>query len=259
MAKLFGGDHACLEQALLEALELARKPDPLDAGLIKSITRARAKPTLVEDVGDMGVGVLLEERVYLLAHLGVGRSHLLRRERTGQGQGGAGAAAKTDRNRNLTLLRQRDVLHEEREHSLSLALRCVGALPDCGKIGGEIHDPLALLVIDREPFGGALSCDVLSCRGEGTQLGVPVGLERIGDEPVLGIHLQVAESGVIGFVLRPLDLPLAEAVGLVETGSNLFLNGEASSAAIGVTVSTSSCPTEASSWVPRMLWQWGSP
>ena len=82
---------------------------------------------------------------------------------------------------------------------------------------------------------------------ERAQLRVPVGLELVGDQAVVGVDLHVASAREIGFVARALDLLLAQAIGLVGARLELLLHGQApASSAMGVTVSTSSSPIASS-------------
>ena len=70
-AELPRSEHPGSEQALLEARELRRETGPLDAGGIEGYARAGEKSALVEDVGDLGVGILAKQRVDLLTHFRV--------------------------------------------------------------------------------------------------------------------------------------------------------------------------------------------
>ncbi len=56
-----------------------RKADPVDAGRIERITGAGAHAALVEQVGGLRVGVLIEERVDLSAHIKAANRSPLRR------------------------------------------------------------------------------------------------------------------------------------------------------------------------------------
>ena len=56
------GEPAVVEQTLLETLELVRVADPLDAVGVEGFSGAGAQTAFVELVGDLGVGVFVEER-----------------------------------------------------------------------------------------------------------------------------------------------------------------------------------------------------
>ena len=161
----------------------------------------------------------------MLAHLGVRGAHLLRREWARQRQGGGRAAAETDGGGDLALLEQGDVLDQQREHPLALARRGVRVAPHGREVGREVQDPLTCRRVDDQPIGGTLALIVLLSLGEPAQFDVPVGLQRAGDEPVGRVHLHVPMAGAVHLVLRPFDLAVAQAVGLIEAGGYLLLNG----------------------------------
>jgi hypothetical protein len=48
-----------------------------------------------------------------------------------------------------------------------------------------------------------------------SQLIIPVGLERISDQPVRRVHVKIASLGQVSFVLCSLDCFLAESVHLI--------------------------------------------
>ena len=64
---------------MFEALEFVRVADPLDTVRVEGVTGPGAQAALVEDMGDLGVGVLIEERIDLLSDVLMGDSLLLRR------------------------------------------------------------------------------------------------------------------------------------------------------------------------------------
>ena len=61
---------------------------------------------------------------------------------------------------------------------------------------------------------------------EGAEGVVPVGLERVGDEPVVGIDGEVAAAGELGPLAGALDVAAAESVGFVGARFQLGLDGE---------------------------------
>jgi hypothetical protein len=62
--------------------------------------------------------------------------------------------------------------------------------------------------------------------GELAQLVVPVGFELVGDEPVGGVHGEVAAAGGVGGVLGALHAHLADPVGIGGALSKLGGDGE---------------------------------
>lgn len=71
-------------------------------------------------------------------------------------------------------------------HPLALALRRVRITPGGREVRSEGEDALTLVLVDSEAIGRAPALVVLLGRAQGTQLGVPVGLERVGDESIRG-------------------------------------------------------------------------
>lgn len=61
---------------------------------------------------------------------------------------------------------------------------------------------------------------------EGAEGVVPVGLERVGDEPVVGVDGEVAAAGELGALAGALDVALSEPVGLVGARFELGLDAE---------------------------------
>jgi hypothetical protein len=82
------------------------------------------------------------------------------------------------------------------------------------------------LLIDGEPVGRALALVFLLSLAQCAQLEIPFGFQCVGNQPVGGIHVHVALACGIGFVLRPFNLSMAEAVGLIQARSDFLLNGK---------------------------------
>jgi len=69
---------------------------------------------------------------------------------------------------------QSDVFDEEPGHSLALARRCIGVVPQSGKVGGQSEHTLALLLVQQR-VRLTLTLVVVLCRVQGAQLVVPLG------------------------------------------------------------------------------------
>ena len=136
-ADLSSRDPAGGEQALLEAGELGRCAYPPDADGVEGFTRACAETALVELVGDLGVGVLVEQHVDLPPYVLVSGAQLLSREWAGHRQRGGRAAPETDVGGDLALFEERDVLDDQREHSFALTRWDIWVAPDGGKVVSE--------------------------------------------------------------------------------------------------------------------------
>ena len=220
------GEPALVEQALLEALEFVGVADPLDVVRVECVTGAGAQAALVEHMGDLGVGVFVEERIDLSPDVIVGDSQLLSREGARQRQRGRGPTPKADGGGDLPLFDQRDILDQEAEHAFALSLRGLWVSPDGREVGGQGEDALAFVVVDREPIGFALALILLLGIAQGAQLGIPVRFEGVGDESIRGVDLHVAVPRSIDFVLDTLDLAVPQTVGFVEAGGELLLHGQ---------------------------------
>ena len=59
-----------------------------------------------------------------------------------------------------------------------------------------------------------------------SQLVVPVGLERIGNQSIRGVHLHISATSEIDFILCPLDLLAAQAIDIFVALLNLLPNGK---------------------------------
>jgi hypothetical protein len=90
------------------------------------------------------------------------------------------------------LLEERDVFDDQREHPLALAVRGLRVAPDGRDIGGERENARAFVLVDGEAIARALALVLLLRLGQRAQSRVPVGFQRVGDEAVGRIDLQVA-------------------------------------------------------------------
>ena len=77
----------------------------------------------------------------------------------------------------------------------------------------------------RRGGGGGALVVVLGCLQRAQRV-VPVGLEGVGDEPVVGVDGEVAAAGELGVVAGPLDVGAAQLVGFLGAGFELGLDAE---------------------------------
>jgi len=186
----------------------------------------RAVALGVEVGGHLGIGVVVQEAVNGGNRGRIGVAH----DRSGQGQGDLerllGAALEADvQGDGVGSLEQRDVFDEQAEHPLALPIKRAGVLPQPREVHGQSEDCGAFLF--GEHVGGvALAlCDLLGS-SERTQFGVPVRLQHVGDQAIVGIDAQKPALGQVGLVARPLYLLLAQAVSLLSAGDHFGLHGE---------------------------------
>jgi len=104
----------------LRLLSLAEKRSHWTLAVSKASPAPMPQSALVENAGDLGIGVLVQQSVDLPVHRFVSGSQLLSRQVTRQGQRRGGAAAKTYGRSDLALFGQGDVLDQECEHALAL-------------------------------------------------------------------------------------------------------------------------------------------
>lgn len=116
------------------------------------------------------------------------------------------AAAKTYVDRDVFCSEQRNVLDEQCDHALALERRRALVVPDAREISGEGKDTRACLFTEQSLIGLALPLVLLLKRIKRAKARVPVGLERIGHETIIGIDFKVPSSCELGVVARPLEL-----------------------------------------------------
>jgi hypothetical protein len=106
---------------------------------------------------------------------------------------------------------QGDVLEEDADHTLALTLRSGGLAPESGEVGGEGEDLFALLSVEDEAIGLPPALVVLISGGQRPKLLVPIHLQGVGYQPVVGVDAQLATLGQFGFAVpgasraRPLN------------------------------------------------------
>src|ERR1700694_703634 len=90
----------------------------------------------------------------------------------------------------------------------------------------QCSDTRMLLFADLSPIVFALLLILLLGSMQCPQFVVPVGLERIGYQPVRRVHMKVAPLSQISLIPGSLDLLLAQTVQLIPSCLHLFLDGE---------------------------------
>ncbi len=255
LGELAGGEHAGGAEPVTVAGELVGaaefEHDPAGEGL--AFTGAVAG--LVEQGGGLGVGMAVQEPVEQGEGVGVGLAGLPRLGWDRDRQAGGGTAAEADVQVDLVGLDQGDVVEQQPGDALAFLLGGGGIGPHGGEVAGEGADAGLVLVGQGGVRCGAGPLVVVLGGIEGAEGIVPVGLQRVGDQPVVGVDGQVAAAGELGVVAGAFDLGAAQLVGLVGAGFQLGLDGERDLQRQGVTVSSSSWPTAASMPAPGIVWQ----
>jgi hypothetical protein len=119
----------------------------------------------------------------------------------------------------LVSLHQGHVLDEQADHALALPRRRGGVVPEPRKVRGEREHLLALLLAEQTSVAATLAIVVFLGDGQRPQLDVPLRLQGVGDETVVGIDTQVAALCQLSFVAGAFDLLATQPVGLVGSGS----------------------------------------
>ena len=200
---------------------------PVHASPGERLTGTGREALRVERGRDLGMGALLLEElgdpVQGLRRCG---AYLPDLPRQGLAQRGRRAAAKADVDRDLTVLAQRDVLEQEGGHALALAGWGARIMPQGGEVGGQRPHLFLQSGIERRAVGRSPALTEILRVAEPAELPVPIRFERVGDQAVGRIDVQVPLAGGVGLVLSALEIKLAQAIGLVQSGLDLVLNGQ---------------------------------
>ena len=144
-------------------------------------------PLLVQDVGDLGIDVIVEQLVdefddlRLGLHLLRGGFGILRRQRLGL------AALEADMDLGRSFGRkfdQRDILDDVGEQSFAFAVRQARITPERFEVRRHGDQPIADRIVEARLVVLLAALPFLLRLGQCAQLVVPFALERIGDETV---------------------------------------------------------------------------
>jgi len=221
-----GGEVALSTQPSITILQSVCTPDHTHAPPVEAAALSRAISLLIEDCGDLVVGVIVEQPVDLLDHLFAGGPPLIGGKRPCKRQRPCGPAFEADVHAELTVLDQRDVLEQQRGHALALAMRGFGVAPQGREVPGQRQDPVALFLINEHAVAFALPLVLFLGFTQRAQLAVPSRLQLLGHQAVGGVHLHVAPLGQVHLVARPLHLTQAQRVGFFDALANLLVHGE---------------------------------
>jgi len=95
---------------------------------------------------------------------------------------------------------QRDVFQQQPHHPFSFAVGRGRITPQLREAAGERKDRCSLLIADHLPILFPLTFTKLLRFNQHLQLGVPIGLERIGYEPIVRVHPQITSACQLGFI-----------------------------------------------------------
>jgi nucleoside-diphosphate-sugar epimerase len=183
-------------------------------------------PVPVECFCRFGVGVGVEEPVEGGEGVGGGLAGLVAGQGDRHGQARGLTAAEADVEVDLVCLGDGDVLDEQSGHSFAFPGRGGGVGPEAGEVGRQGSD--AGLVFFGEGGLGGCAGPLVVLLGvvELAEGVVPVGLEAVGDQAVVGIDGEVAAAGELGAVAGSFDVAAPQGVGFVGAGFEFGLDGE---------------------------------
>ena len=177
-------------------------------------------------LGDVGVGVFVEELIEQVEGVGCGLAELPCLGRDGCGEAGGLPAAEPDVQVDVVVLDEGDVVEEQAGDAFAFALGRVRVGPQGGEVSGERADTRLVIVVERDVGGGGGAFVVVAGVLQCAERVVPVGFEAVGDEPVVGVDAEVAAAGEFGAVTSAFDMAAAQRVGFIGAGFELGLDGE---------------------------------
>ena len=208
------------------------------------------KTELVEELGGLAVGVIVEQSVDLCERVGGGLAGLPGVQGLGDGQDGGLAAAEPDVQMDLVGFGERDVFDQQPRDPFALPCWRRRVVPEPGEVGGELADLLLVLLGERGVGGSGLAFVLVLGGLQRAQRVVPVGLERVGNESVVRVDGEIAAAGELGALAGPVDVAPPQPVGFSARVVSSAWTLSATSSASGVTVSTNSWLIAASRSAP---------
>src|SRR5260370_5525609 len=135
------GEHARVAESLFAAAQPVLVADVADDEPVEGAAFAAGQAADVEDAGDLGVGVVIEELVDGGDGGGGGFAELGGGGRDGQGEGVVLACGQADvRGDGVAGPGDGDVGEQQPGDALAFALRGGGVVPDGGQVGDELAD-----------------------------------------------------------------------------------------------------------------------
>jgi hypothetical protein len=152
---LLNGQQAGVPQSLVATFQTVFPPDLLYDETVECLARTRDMATVIENRGDLAVGVTVKQAVDLDHDLSRGLSHLPGRWRQGQRKRLSCAALETDMRCDLVALDKYNVLDEQTNHKFAFAMRRLRVPPACWKVRGDSGDlcELILAELHTSPYG----------------------------------------------------------------------------------------------------------
>ena len=123
-------------------------------------------------------------------------------------------ATPADGDPDHVVAEQGDILDEQPQHSLAVARRRARVIPDARQVGDQRHHLFLHLGRDGRRLGLARTRIRLFGLGQPLECLVPVALQVVGHEPILGPHEQKLPLRPLGVLPQPGDLRPLGAIDL---------------------------------------------
>jgi hypothetical protein len=169
--------------------------------------------------------VALQQAIQLVDHF---RKHLggsPRRRRARHAERGVPPAAEAHLNCDRIALDQSDVFDQQRQHASAFVKRGGLIVPREWEVLTEARHARSALLIEAHRGGLALTSVLLLKGIELTQCLIPVRLQRVGDEAMVGVAIYKPAALDLCAVAQLLERPTMLSVYLLELASELVLNG----------------------------------
>ncbi len=218
--------HAAGAQALVPGGQAVLPAYGLYAPRPEDDAVAGAQAALVQQGGDLRVGVAVQQAVDPGYDALGGPVPLPGGKFGGQPQLAGRPAARTHAKSDLRAARDGDVLDQQPRHAFALAIRGRRIVPQAREVGGQGQDASAPGVVEPSRVLGAPLLEFPAGVVQSAQPGVPLGLQDIGHEPVVGMGLHEAPPRQFRLPARPLDGLGAPGIGLVGARGEFVLHPE---------------------------------
>src|SRR6266849_1049844 len=193
-------------------------PNPLNFADRKRASHASSLSFLIEQGGNLRIGLRRRQLAHALDHLWAGLSFLPRLfvARDGKARERLGLPANGDIN-DVAPLGERHILDQPTHQLLALHEGCRGSMPDGWQILRKMTDLLPLRGGEQEGglFGhqGIFSLQLLDL----SQFLIPLSFQAPGHQTIVRVDSLVASTSQVRFILRPLDLAVPLLIGLPGT------------------------------------------
>ena len=136
------------------------------------------------------------------------------------------ATAEANVNGDPLGLDERHILDQQRHDALALDRRGARIVPDAAEVFCEGEDAPARLLAEQPLIGGTLALVFALQRIQMPEPVVPVGFQRVGDETIIRVDLEITAPRELSLITGPLQLRAAQALGLLDAMGDLLLHRE---------------------------------